>query len=40
MLNLIDKGSDYNCLKSLSKQGLVQKEVTVQGKHGTYIRKQ
>lgn len=40
MLNLIDKGSDYNCLKSLSKQGLVQKDVTVQGKHGTYIRKQ
>lgn len=40
MLNIIDKGSDYDCLKSLSKQGLVQKDITVQGKHGTYVRKQ
>ena len=39
-MNFINKGSDYNCLKSLSRQGLVQKEVQVQGKHGTYIRKQ
>lgn len=40
MINFVDQGSDYNCLKSLSKQGLVQKDVQVQGKHGTYIRKQ
>lgn len=39
-MDFVDKGSDYNLLKSLSRQGLVQKEVTVQGKHGTYIRKQ
>ena len=39
-MEFVNKGSDYNCLKSLSKQGLVQKEVQVQGKHGTYIRKQ
>ena len=36
----INNGSDYNCLKSLSTQGLVQKDVTVQGKYGTYVRKQ
>ena len=39
-MEFVNKGSDYNCLKSLSKQGLVQKEVQVQGKHGTYVRKQ
>lgn len=39
-MNFVNRGSDYNCLKSLSKQGLVQKDVQVQGKHGTYIRKQ
>lgn len=40
MINFVNKGSDYDCLKSLNKQGLVQREVQVQGKHGTYIRKQ
>lgn len=40
MLNFVNKGSDFNCLKSLSKQGLVQKDVIVHGKHGDYVRKQ
>lgn len=39
-MNFVNKGSDYDCLKSLNKQGLVKKDVQVQGKHGTYIRKQ
>lgn len=39
-MTFINKGSDYNLLKSLNKQGLVQKEIQVNGKHGTYIRKQ
>ena len=39
-MNFVNKGSDYNLLKSLNKQGLVQKDVQVNGKHGTYIRKQ
>lgn len=39
-MNFINKGSDYNCVKSLNTQGLVQKDITVQGKHGTYVRKQ
>lgn len=40
MINIVNKGSDYDCLKSLNKQGLVQRDVQVQGKHGTYVRKQ
>lgn len=40
MLNFVNKGSDYELLKSLNKQGLVQKDVQVQGKHGTFTRKQ
>lgn len=39
-MDFVYKGSDYNCLKSLSKQGLVQRDVQVRGKHGTYVRKQ
>lgn len=40
MINFVNKGSDYDCLKSLNKQGLVQRDVQVQGKYGTYVRKQ
>lgn len=39
-MNFVNKGSDFELLKSLNRQGLVQKEVQVRGKHGTYIRKQ
>lgn len=39
-INFVNKGSDYELLKSLNKQGLVQKDVHVQGKYGTYMRKQ
>lgn len=36
----VNQGSDLNLLKALSKQGLVQRDVQVKGKHGTYVRKQ
>lgn len=39
-MNFIDNGSDWALLKALNKQGLVQRDVQVRGKHGTYIRRQ
>ena len=36
----VNKGSDFNLMKSLNKQGLVQRDVQVNSKHGSYVRKQ
>lgn len=40
ILNFTNRGSDYNCIKSLSKQGLVLQETQVHGKYGQYTRGQ
>ncbi len=39
-MNFVNKGSDLNLVKALNRQGLIQKEVQVKGKHGVYTRNQ